>query len=67
MAPDTKTGRSDSCEDSLIFNTLAAAVNPAVPIDIASKLERADGFLTTQLAGTLINSPKPPGVFIPMS
>ena len=67
VAPETKTGKSEFFDDSYIFNTLAAAVNPAVPIDIASKLDKLAGFLTTHPAGTLINSPKPPGVFIPMS
>ncbi len=67
VAPDTKMGSSDSCEESKIFKTLAAAVKPAVPIDIASILVSADGFFTTHSAGTLMYSPKPPGVFIPMS
>ena len=37
VAPETKAGRSDSIADSCIFITLAAAVSPAVPIDIDSK------------------------------
>ena len=47
VAPETKTGRFDAFEDSCIFNTLAAAVMPAVPIDIASKLDKLTGFFTT--------------------
>ena len=53
--------------ESIILITLAAAVIPAVPIDIASKAERFSGFLTIQPSGTLMNSPNPPGVFIPRS
>src|SRR5210317_292186 len=67
VAPETNTGKFDSPEDFCIFNTLAAAVKPAVPRDMASIAVRLIGFLTTQLAGTLMYSPKPPGVFMPMS
>ena len=68
LAPVTSTspcpGVTPCCSSA---STHWAAVKPAVPSIMLSPMVKVAGSFTTQLAGTRIYSPKPPGVFMPRS
>ena len=67
-APVTRTGPSPGHRPrSSSAWTLIAAVNPAVPMAIASRAVRPSGSGTTQPDGIRASSPYPPWRAVPMS
>ena len=67
-APVTSTGPSPGRSPrSSSAATLIAAVKPAVPMAIASRVVRPSGIGTTQPEGIRANVPKPPCRAVPIS